>query len=89
MRAGRGSQDQAAVNIQTLARVRGALEGHQASHGRYAAVSVAYVLDLLDPRGMWSLDRNRREPEQTEQPQGRSPTADPITGCEPVTAPTD
>lgn len=82
----RSEQDLA--NAQTIARVTGTLEGFQQSHGKYAAVSVAYVLDLLNPRGMWSLDRGRRaEPENAEQPQGRSPTADPITGCEPVTAP--
>lgn len=87
----RARADQALTDAETIARVRGALQGYQASHGREALVNVAHVLDLLNPRGLWSLDPERRRQQAAEekekgQPQ-MSPTADPITGCEPVTAP--
>lgn len=78
-------KDQAAQDTQTLARVRGALEGYQASAGPGASVSVAHVLDLLNPRGMWSLDPGRRKELETT-PAAPPPGVDPMTGCRPVTA---
>lgn len=73
-------KDQAAQDTQTLARVRGALEGYLASTGPGASVSVAHVLDLLNPRGMWSLDPERRKDQETAL-QTPSPGLDPMTGC--------
>lgn len=73
-------RDPAAEDAQTVERVRGALQGHLAEGGPGSAVSVAYVLDLLNPRGMWTHD-----PEHTVRdavPQGvRDPHADPLTGA--------
>lgn len=67
-------------DAQTLTRVRGALEGYAAEGGPGASVSVAHVLDLLNPRGMWKFD-----PEHTARdappPGGRDPHADPLTGA--------
>lgn len=80
--------DQAAVNTETLARVRGALQGYRASHGKDAMVSVAHVLDLLSPRGLWSLDPERSpDNDQPREAAQIPPGADPVTGCMPVTAP--
>lgn len=84
--------EQAARDAETVLRVRAAMDGYTASHGPEALVSVAHVRDLLNPRGMWSLDPERRrdgQPPETPEgpPGGLSPTADPMTGCEPVTAP--
>jgi hypothetical protein len=78
------------VNTQTLARVRGALEGYAATApGQDVNVSVAHVLDLLNPRGLWSMDPQQRR--EREKPKGPSqelpPGYDPITGCRPATAP--
>lgn len=88
MRRNRGEQDQALANAQTIARVTGALQGYQASHGRYATVSVAHVLDLLSPRGLWSLDPERSpDNDQPREAAQIPPGADPVTGCMPVTAP--
>jgi hypothetical protein len=83
--------DLAAQDMQTLARVRGALEGYAATApGKDVHVSVAHVLDLLNPRGMWSLDPQRRKQEKPEgqPPEEQFPGADPLTGCRPATAPT-
>lgn len=80
---------QADTDHETVLRLRATMDAYLASHGREAMISVLHVRDLLNPRGLWSLDPGRRQQaEEREQPQdGRSPTADPITGCEPVTAP--
>lgn len=94
MRLGARS-DLAEVNTQTLARVRGALEGYKATApGQDVHVSVAHVLDLLNPRGIWSLDPENRRKQQQENPKDRSPEElppgyDPMTGCRPASAPTD
>ena len=81
-------RDEDLVNAETIARVRGALSGYRESHGRDAMVSVAHVLDLLNPRGLWSLDPQRRkgEPEKPQPPQDTPAGVelDPITGCRPV-----
>lgn len=68
---------------QTVARVRGVLEGYQEREGRDMAVSISHVLDLLDPRGLWSLDPAYRK---VAREQAASTGADPMTGCLPVTA---
>ena len=69
---------------ETIARVRGFLQGYVAANGKDVHVSAVHVLDLLNPRGMWSLDPGGATAEEAPP---RSPTADPMTGCEPVTAP--
>lgn len=77
-------RDQAARDAQALARVRGALEGYR--DGGADSVSIAHVLDLLNPRGRWSL--GPRRPAGMPAPAGGPvPGADPLTGCRPVTAP--
>jgi hypothetical protein len=81
---GGAKDDQALANAESIARVRGALSGYRASHGKDAMVSVAHVLDLLNPRGLWSLDPQRGK-DQPPEPQQLPPGADPITGCMPVT----
>jgi len=74
--------DQAAASTEALARVRGALQGYQAAGAE--SVSIAHVLDLMNDRGMWSLDpeRRRQSPGQAVSEVG----ADPLTGCRPATA---
>jgi len=68
-------------------RVRDALEGYAATApGQDVSVNIAHVLDLLDPRGAWSLDpeyarARRAAPEKTLD----AASADPLTGCKPVT----
>jgi hypothetical protein len=65
---------------QTVTRVRTALEGYAAEGGPGASVSVAHVLDLLDPRGMWSFDPEHAA--RDTPPQGvRDPNRDPLTGA--------
>lgn len=68
----------------TVARVRGYLQAYLNEGAE--SVSVKHVLDLLNPRGLWLLDR---APESAEkgQPQVRvaEPATDPLTGCLPVT----
>jgi len=83
--------DQAEQDHETIIRVRAMLQGYYAQAGHGAMVSVSHVLDLLDPRGLWSLDpvtrRNIEQQQETGQPQELPPGADPLTGCLPVTAP--
>jgi len=67
-------RDATADDTRTVARVRGALEGYKA--GGANSVSIAHVLDLLDSRGLWSHDPQRRAPVD----------GDPLTGCKPATA---
>lgn len=73
------TRDQASEDTQTVARVRGALEGHLAEAGPDAVVSIRYVLDLLNPRGMWSFDPERRKAQDV--PAAADPHADPLTGA--------
>lgn len=82
-------RDQAAEDTQTVARVRGALEGYLAGSGPAVSVSVAHVLDLLNPRGMWSFDRERRAQRLAAetQPMPADADGDPMTGCRPVSPP--
>jgi hypothetical protein len=85
--AARGlAKNQADEDHETVMRLRATMDGYLASHGRDAMISVLYVRDLINPRGLWALDpeRDRREP-KTEKPLELSPGADPITGCKPVT----
>jgi len=83
--------ENADTDHETVIRVRAMLQGYYATAGPGAMVSVTHVLDLLDPRGMWSLDpvtrRKLEEEQQTGQSQELPPGADPLTGCLPVTAP--
>jgi hypothetical protein len=65
-------------DAQTVARTRDALEGYLAAAGQDASVSVKHVLDLLDPRGLWRFDPERRKPAPAEGP---GPLADPLTGA--------
>lgn len=86
----RDRNDQAAQDRETIIRVRERLTAYQQTGGgKDVSVNIPHVLDLLNPRGLWTLDPVKRRDLETpkDQPQGRSPTADPITGCEPVTAP--
>jgi hypothetical protein len=82
----RARRDAAAEALETVARVRGALQGYAATApGQDVHVSVAHVLNLLDPRGLWSHDPERRkaardDPELTGD-------RDPVTGCRPAVAP--
>ena len=83
--------DKAAQDAETVERVREALDSYWASHGPGAMVAVSHVRDLLDPRGMWSLDPERRSPRRAVHnaegpPQELDPRADPMTGCLPVSA---
>jgi hypothetical protein len=69
-------RDPAAEGAQTVDRVRVALEGYLAEGGPGAAVSVGHVLDLLNPRGMWSFD-----PEHGKASPPPPGDADPLTGA--------
>ena len=69
-------------SARTVARVRAALAGY-ADAGPGAMVSVRHVLDLLDPRGMWSYDPQQRR----EKRLAADGDLDPVTGSRPVTAP--
>jgi hypothetical protein len=63
-------------------RVRIEPEQLQAMHSRTVMVNAAKVLDLLNPAGMWrSIDRGTEPMPQVNE------DLDPLTGCEPVTAP--
>lgn len=79
--------DQRQQDAETVARVRVALQSAYAVTGPGGMISVQHVLDLLDPRGLWSLDpaRRRELDVKKDQPQGLPPGADPMTGCLPVT----
>lgn len=76
-------QDESAE--ETLARVRGTLDGYltlgRQQGGQDVEVGVRHVIDLLDPRGTWRLARQRVASEAVEDPGG---PVDPITGCKPV-----
>lgn len=77
--------DKADQDAETIARVRAMLRGYYAVTGPGAMVAVTHVLDLLDPRGMWSLDPGQRSDSAKGPPQETDPRADPMTGCLPVT----
>jgi len=85
----RSAADQRALeNAETIARVRGMLQGYAASgRGQDVHVSVSHVLDLLNPRGLWSLDRQRDA--RAQDVPVPAPGSDPMTGCLPVTAAPD
>lgn len=78
-------RDPAIEDAQTVERVRGVLQGHLAEGGPGASVSIRYVLDLLDPRGMWQFDPEHAAQRDAVPPSGHDPDADPLTGCKPVT----
>jgi hypothetical protein len=66
-------------------RVRIEPEQLQAMHSRNVMVNAAKVLDLLNPAGMWRYIDQGTEP--MPQVNGNTEDLDPLTGCEPVTAP--
>jgi hypothetical protein len=76
----RGRRDPAAEDAQTVERVRAALGGYLAEGGPGAAVSVGHVLDLLNPRGMWSFDPDYRKA-QSAPTTAADPNRDPLTGA--------
>jgi hypothetical protein len=82
MRRDPGTEDAA-----TVERVRGVLGGYAAEGGPGASVSVAHILDLLNPRGMWRFDPEYAAQRDTPPPAGRDPNADPLTGCRSAAAP--
>jgi hypothetical protein len=78
-------RDQDGEAVRTVARLQGALEGYLAAGGgNDVSVSAAHLLDLINPRGMWSLDPERRRQQAAVGP---PPGSDPLTGCLPVTHP--
>ncbi len=87
---GRADRRKTIEDSRAVRRAREALEGYAATApGEDVHVSVAHVLDLLNPRGLWSLDpegaRARRESARLADD---TQPLDPVTGCAPVTAPT-
>ena len=84
----RADTDQAKQDAETVARLRAAMDAHWQSHGPGTMIALSYVRDLLNPRGMWSVDPEyRRSPVGTAQgpAQETDPELDPVTGCKPVT----
>ena len=73
----RTRRDPSTEDAQTVERVRTTLEAHLADGGPESAVRIAYVLDLLKPRGLWQFDPERRRP-ATPEP---DPHRDPLTGA--------
>jgi hypothetical protein len=82
--------DQQSADTETVERVTVLLQSYQRSAGPGAVVSVAHVLDLLNPRGMWSHDPEYHRNPAVHMQQGPAtetdPSLDPLTGCKPVTA---
>jgi hypothetical protein len=78
-------KDPGAEDARTVARVQGALEGYLASGA--GSVSVAHVLDLLNPRGLWSHDPERRKAVQEAPRAAQELDIDPVTGCRSAAAP--
>jgi hypothetical protein len=78
-------KDQGTEDARTLARVQGALEGYLASGA--GSVSVAHVLDLLNPRGLWTHDPERRRAVQEAPRAAPAYDIDPVTGCRSAAAP--
>jgi len=79
----RRRREQGTEDTESVARVRGALEGYIAANGPGVLVSAQHLLDLLNPRGTWKYDPERRK-NSAAAPLG---DGDPLTGCRPVTAP--
>lgn len=79
---GKRRRDAEDADAQTVQRVAAAMGRYRGEAGRDAMVRVDHVLDLLNPRGMWSFDPEFRKGQ-------KAPPADldPLTGCRPVTAP--
>jgi hypothetical protein len=71
---------EAEASVERLERYLGAASKQ---YGKTAMVSVAQVLDLVNPRGGWRFLSEGMEPEGGPAP---APDADPLTGCRPVTA---
>jgi hypothetical protein len=73
-------RDPATEDAQTVERLRAALGSYLAEGGPGAAVSVGHILDLLNPRGMWSYDPDYRKARSTPAA-GTDPYKDPLTGA--------
>ena len=80
-------------DYRTVQRVRQAVEGYVAEYGENVPLNPAHILDLLNPRGAWSLDPDRARRARAARrlddtgPMDPVPSdADPLTGCKPVTA---
>lgn len=86
MRMNRTAAAQAEQDAEAVARIRDTLERHYAAQGPAAVITVAHLLDLLNPNGMWSLSPRPGDVAAAPVPPPH-PDADPITGCLPVTAP--
>jgi hypothetical protein len=78
-------KDQAGEDARTVARVTDALEGYLGSGA--GSVSVAHVLDLLNPRGLWRFDPERGKVPQEKPRPAPEQDVDPITGCKSAAAP--
>jgi hypothetical protein len=82
--------EQAEQDAETVRRMQSVLDTYWATAGPGAMVAVSHMRDLLDPRGLWTLDPERRR-QMTATQQGPAeeadPSLDPLTGCKPVTPP--
>jgi hypothetical protein len=78
-------KDQAGEDARTIARVQDALLGYAETGA--ASVSVVHVLDLLNPRGLWSHDPGRGKTAQEAPMPVQEQGVDPLTGCRPASAP--
>jgi hypothetical protein len=72
-------KDQAGEDARTVERVTAALEGYLGSGA--GSVSVAHVLDLLNPRGLWRFDPERGNAPQEAPKSAPGGDHDAITGC--------
>jgi hypothetical protein len=69
---------------QTLERARLAIQNYQFGAGKDALISVAHVLDLLDPLGVWRYAAKAGPPaDGSARPITLPEGMDPITGCMP------
>jgi hypothetical protein len=76
----RSRRDPAAEDTETVARVREALQGYAAETGPDGMVLIRNVLDLLNPRGMWSYDPGCLKA-QSAPGTAAGPWKDPLTGA--------
>jgi hypothetical protein len=76
----RPRRDPATEDAETVERVRTALEGYAAETGPDGMVLIRNVLDLLNPRGMWSYDREHGKAQDIPA-MADGPWKDPLTGA--------
>ena len=77
--ARRARRDPDAEDAQAVGRVRDTLAGLLAEGGPGSAVSITYVLDLLNPRGLWQFDPEYRKARRAGP--DRDGHRDPLTGA--------